>query len=344
MKKVFLYHLSMIVIPIAVLVLGMNYFIDPGNVFSGRAYVAGISNILLQGHNVDKVANYDERDLQERMVTGLSWRPDIVVLGSSRIMELGSDFFPGSRLLNCGVSHANINDVLAVTGLLDSLDRLPQQVVINLDPHLLSLGGTSEWQSLTAYRNHFLSRIHSAGSVDTRSLILNKFYTLVSFEYFEKSLNFILQHKTKHYRDVGIDRPSAYGRYSDGTICYPAEYAFPDTMKVASDARITGSREEMTLDVEKLKQLNALLDFLASRKVHVRFVMLPYHPQYYQMLEKRHPNTFSSYDSLFRKIARERNIPIHGGFDANRMGIPEGEFYDSWHCNKEAIKTVLNYN
>ena len=342
MKKRLLFHLSLILVPITLLVITANYLVDPANIFSGQAYVSGIAGILLKGHNVDKVANYDERALQEQIITKLSWRPDVVVLGSSRVMELGADFFPGKKVLNCGVSHANINDLLAITGLLDSTDRLPQEVVINLDPHLVCQGGTSEWESLAAYREHYLTEIHAKEPLHRGSLGLEKFYSLISFEYFEKSLGFVLQHKTKRFLDVGQNRPAVYGRFSDGTICYPSSYAFPDTLKVAGDARVIGGREETTLDTTKVKQLNELLDFFAARKIAVVFIMLPYHPNYYRMMDQRYPNMFNQYTRIFRQIALDRQLPIHGGFDANTLGIPLGQFYDSWHCSRAAIKKVYN--
>ena len=133
---------------------------------------------------------------------------------------------------------------------------------------------------------------------------LEKFYSLISFEYFEKSLGFVLQHKTKRFLDVGQNRPAVYGRFSDGTICYPSSYAFPDTLKVAGDARVIGGREETTLDTTKVKQLNELLDFFAARKIAVVFIMLPYHPNYYRMMDQRYPNMFNQYTRIF-----ERNSP-----------------------------------
>jgi hypothetical protein len=342
MKKRLLYHLSLILVPITLLVITANYFVDPANIFNGRAYVSGIADILLKGHNVDQVANYDERALQEQIITRLSWRPEVVVLGSSRIMELGADFFPGKKVLNCGVSHANINDLLAITGLLDSTGRLPQEVVINLDPHLVCQGGTSEWESLSAYRDHYLKEIHAQEPSHPASLRLEKFYSLISFEYFEKSLGFVLQRKTKRFLDVGLNRPALYGRFSDGTICYPSSYACPDTLKVTGDAGVVGGREETTPDKTKLKQLSELLDFLAGRKIAVVFVMLPFHPQYYRKMDQRFPGMFNQYTRIFGQLALDRHIPIHGGFDANALGIPPSQFYDSWHCSRVAIKKVYN--
>ncbi|HEV2478861.1 MAG TPA: hypothetical protein VGS79_04330 [Puia sp.] len=341
MKK-FLLNLLLIIAPMGLLVVLTNYFIDPANVFTGEQYVSGMSDILVKGHNLDNVANYDERALQEQMVRKLPYKPDVVVLGSSRIMELGGDFFPGKKVLNCGVSHGNINDLMAITGLLDSMGKLPEEMVINLDPHLVSLGGTSEWQTLYPYYSSFVHTIHFPDVNPGQPLILKKLINLFSFEYFERSLAFVAGHKSKHYRDVGSERPVVYGRFSDGTICYPASYAYPDTLKIAADARAVGNREMTTLDPERIRQLDALLDFLAARKIKVILVMLPYHLQYYHMMNRRFNDMFQSYDKLFRNIAAKRNIPVEGGFDAARLGIPENEFYDSYHCSKEAIKKIFN--
>ncbi|HXD76383.1 MAG TPA: hypothetical protein VN616_01175 [Puia sp.] len=336
--------LALILAPVGTIVVLVNYFVDPGNIFCGRDYVKRIAGILLTGHNVDNLGNYDERELQEQIISRLPYRPDVVVLGSSRIMELGSDFFPGKKVLNCGVSHGNINDLVAITGLLDSMHKMPAEMVINVDPHLICQGGTSEWQTLRPYYDHMAARLHLPADGSRGSLVMEKMSALCSFGYFEKSLNFISHHRSGGFRDVGKAQPRTYGRYPDGTISYPGSYCDPDTMNVASDALVIGGKEVVTLDQAKANRLSKLVDYLQSRGVKVLFVMLPYHKEYYLTMNERFGNVFNSYAALFRQFAREKSIPIRGGFDAVRLGIPENEFYDSWHCSREAIKKVYNQN
>jgi hypothetical protein len=343
MKRL-LCRLVVIIVPVGLLVVLVNFFVDPANIFSGAAYVTGISNILVKGHNVDNVSNYDERALQEQLIKKLPYRPDVVVLGSSRVMELGSDFFQDKRVLNCGVSHGNIHDLIAITGLLDSMNKLPDEMVVNVDPHLICLGGTMEWQTLLPYYKYLMSKWHFRADAGQQSLLLDKFSSLISFEYFEKSLTFLSQHKSKQFRDVGTGKPAIYGRYSDGTICYPASYANPDTIKVAGDARVVGGREIVNLDPYKAELFSRLVDYLMSRRVKVVLVMLPYHHEYYETMNRRFGNVFYSYDTLYRQFARAKDIPIRGGFDAVGLGIPLDEFYDSWHCSRMAIKKVYNQN
>lgn len=342
--KIFYYKLLFIIIPVGLLLVLANYLVDPANVYSSGKYVKGIADILLSKHNVDNVSNYDERLLQEQMITRLSGTPDIVVIGSSRIMEIGSDFFPGKTVLNCGVSHADIHDLLAIAGLLDSAGRLPGKIVMNVDPMLIGEGSAGEWKSLSAYHDHFFKKtaMTPAGDAGFSFSIPPRLYSLVSLDYFQKSLSFWASGKNKQYHDVGLDRPQVYGRFADGTVCYSEKYMHPDSVKVAGDAAATAAKTGMPgPDPVKIGYLKTLLDFFQSKKVEVAFVMLPFHYEFYSVANERQHDIFLTSESFFRSLAKERGISVTGGFNARTYGLDESAFYDMYHCSKEAIKEVL---
>ena len=266
--RLLLIKLAAIVLPIGTLVCLVNYTVDPANIFASKSFVSNIAIILSSGHNVENVANYDERLLQEQMIIRLTNTPDIVILGSSRVMEIGTDFFRNKKVLNCGVSHANIHDLVALIGLLDSMKRLPKEIYINLDPWLISKNGTSEWQSLEVYHDYFIDKyaqnanLAKAGSL---SNAIRKLNSIVSFAYFKKSVDFLLNGSTKKIIDVGSNRPSS-GRFFDGTISYPSSYTQPDTLKVAYDAAATGKKEGLGLpDSGKINLLNTFNKFFKRK-------------------------------------------------------------------------------
>ena len=344
--KIFALKLSIIITPFIFLVTITNFLIDPANIFGAKKYVSGIAEILSRGHNVDNIANYDERLLQEQMVQKLARTPDIVVIGSSRIMEIGTDFFRGKYVLNCGVSHANIYDLISITGLLDSFHRIPSQMIINLDPDVVGEGGTLEWQSLMPYHESFWEKAPGRSNlkdINQGANDLKKAYALFSFDYFSQSLAFLLRGAKKEYFDVQSQRPKVYGRFSDGTISYSFKHMNPDSSQVALDARVTGSRSGIpTPDTAKMRLLNLLLDYLQSKNVKLEFLMLPFHKEYYNAVNVSHKNLFYTYDSLFRNLASERHIMIYGSFDPSKFNITERQFYDMYHCSKEAIKKIYN--
>ena len=335
--------LLLILLPVGMLITVTNYFIDPANLFSSHEYVAGIASILSNGHNVDKVSNYDERLLQEQMVLRLKKTPDVVVCGSSRVMEIGSDFFPSQTVLNIGVSHANIHDVVALVGLLDSMHHLPKLLVMNVDPGLVAHQGTTEWQSLEAYHESFLRKLglNSTGNF-FRSNKIRKLISITSFDYFKQSLAFIIKGTSKQYADVGTERPHEYGRFFDGTVCYSSRYMHPDTLKVATDATRTAIKEGVPgPDAENVKLLDRVIKYLQAQGTEVQLIILPFHFDYYVNANANQPGMFHNYDSIFRTVAAENKITLKGGFNAADFNIERSQFYDMYHCSKEAIKKVI---
>lgn len=346
MKQLFAAKLALAVVPLALFITLTNYFADPANLFSGRSFVDSIAGVMTKGHNVDGISNYDERQLQEAIVKRISKPPEVLVLGSSRIMEVGKDFFQSASVMNAAVSHANIHDLVAIAGLLDSMGRLPKQVLMNIDPSLVSIAGTDEWQSLAVYHTSFMRRQHAdtEASLDAQQQNKRKkWYSLVSFSYFRESVNFAAAGTKKSVTDAGQEKPPHFGRYADGTICYPPGYTHPDTTVVRSNAVATASKEGLSLpDSNKLRLLEMLTEFFRQKQIKVEWVMLPYHPAYYETVNARQNNLFLSYDALFRGMAAKKNISLYGNFNPAVSGITAADFYDMYHCSGTSIKKILN--
>jgi hypothetical protein len=343
--RLFFIKLSLIVLPIGLAVAAVNYFVDPANLFTGSAYVDRVARILSAGHNVDNLTNYDERIFQEQMIKDVHKTPDVVVLGSSRIMEIGSNFFPGKTVLNCGVSHGNVNDLVAIVGALDSLGRLPHEMVIGVDPHLIGQGGTSEWEQLHPYYDCLIKKLLTLYPDADAKPSANPFHRLLplfSFSYFRSSMEFLIKRKSKKYTDVGLNRPTNTGRLSDGTISYGWEYTHPDRNKVANDAEITGADQGLPLpDTAKIRLFESLLTFLQGKKVELHFVMIPFHPDFYKGIRQEHGSVLQAWQPVFATIAASYHIPLSGNFDANILGMPVADFYDMYHCSGESIKKYI---
>ncbi len=337
--------LLLIVGPVGVGIGLLNFFVDPANVFAPPSYIGGVADILSQGHNVSNLSNYNERLLQEDMVRRLRRAPDVVVLGSSRVMEIGSGFFPDREVLNCGVSHGDINDVISIIGLLDSLHRLPSEFVIGVDHFLLGNGGTQEWESLYPYHQYFLRAVGLSGAGKEQQGDANSYRTinsLFSLNYFEASLNFMIHRHSKRYVDAGHSMPSGSGRLSDGTVWYAPDYRHPDIQKTAIDAKITGQKLGIpVLDPGKIRLFEAMIDFLQAKKVSLKFIMIPYHPEFYKAVKEGQAPELSAWDTLLRTTVAKKNIFLSGSFDADSIGMPVACFYDMYHCSGESIKKYI---
>ena len=209
MKKLLL-KLSIIFIPFAIIIIAINYTVDPANIFSGDAYVDRIATILASRNNADNISNYNERLLQKHFLQKQKEKnPDVIVMGSSRVMEISSSIYANKKLLNIGVSHANINDLIALAGLLEELKIKPKEVVINVDPFLICKGdkGADEWITLKEYHQKFslanCKNVTSSEAIEEEDNQLKKYYTLITFDYFKNSLEFLYKGNTKLVENVG---------------------------------------------------------------------------------------------------------------------------------------------
>jgi hypothetical protein len=329
-----------------VLVAGINYFVDPAHIFFSKNYVSDLAAILSKGHNADNVSNYDERLLQEQMIAQLRQTPDIVALGSSRIMQVGSDFFPGKSVLNCGVSHANIKDVIAIAGLLDSMHRLPAEILLNTDVGLISSDPTEEWKSLEVYYHYFLRQAALAdpGYHFWQFPATRQLANIFSIEYMHAALDFLVKNRSGKYIDAGIQKPVMGGRFADGSIAYDDMYMHGGARQRAQFELETGRKAGVPApDKQQQQLLLSLLDFLAKKKVEVTFYLMPYHPSLYNAVNQYHGQQFVHYENYFRELAQKRGLRIKGSFNPSVYNITDTMFYDMYHCSKQALaKIILN--
>jgi hypothetical protein len=346
MKKLAL-KLAILFIPLGLIIMIVNVRVDPANIFSGEKYLDKITAILVSGNNVDNIANYNERLLQKKVLFKQMQSPQVLVMGSSRIMEINSLFFSDKKMLNIGVSHANINDLIAITGVVDSLKLIPRQVIINVDPFLICKGdkGTGEWKSLFTFHDYFLNKnygIRTAGSADETEQVFRKYYTMITFEYFKESIAFVMAGKNKEVYNVGKKPPAKYGRYADGSIAYSAAYTHPDTTLVADVSKRMSKEIIKDIDSVKLKYLNYLIDFFRKNKTEITIVKLPFHPDYFSGVNEKQNHVFDYYENFFDNWAIQKHLNIKGGFSARKLNISRANFYDAYHCSGNSIKAILN--
>ena len=171
---------------------------------------------------------------------------------------------------------------------------------------------------------------------------IRKLLSLISFDYFRQSLAFIIKGASKQYTDVGTERPKIYGRFFDGTVCYSYKYTHPDTLKVATDASKTATKVGLfSPDPDNVKLLNHIINYLEAQGTEVQLIILPLHHDYYLNVNARQVDIFNVYSTIFRNIATDNKIVVKGGFNADDFNLGRLQFYDMYHCSKEAIKKIL---
>jgi hypothetical protein len=347
--KVFLRRIFILLLPVLLFIVLVNYFGDAANLFS-RNYENLIAAEIARKQNVTNILNCDERLLQKAIISQLNECPDIGVIGSSRIMEIRERNFVDSSLINNGVSGASIEDLFALVELYIQKRCLPKKLIIGLDPWLLNKNNDQlRWHSISHEYEASLKRIMPNGWVGENQDLTGKlksitrwglrYYTLFSPSYFKSSFrSFFLQDK----QPIVVKSPvnKTFTKLADGSVTYDENYRLAN--KDAVDKKVTEmvrtglySIEDYTeLDWEIKLKLEFMIQYLQSKTVTVEFFLVPYHPEIYKRIS--HLDKYkmvAASQQYFLALARKSHIKTYGSFDPADYNLDHKYFYDGMHCS-----------
>lgn len=329
-------------LPLAALLMAVNYYVDPGHVFHKEAYVRGIADLLLQGRNVAFDGDYDTRLMHRYYMEGLTQQTDLLVLGSSRVMQLRSSAFPGYRFFNNGVTMADLKDLLTIYGTYVAVHKEPACVLLSLDPWILNDNNTRLKDAYTLEPEYQEARrllglppttTHKQPSYLPR---LKETTVLLSPGYLQNSVK-MLRTGDRGYRALGEEDVFGYVKRSDGSLSYNRRIrtrSLPEVHRMAiSIAAPTGAWTNYTaLDPTLKGEFETFVDFLLARGVKVIFVLVPYHPATYpRMVGSPAYSLIPQAEQYFRSVAAKKHIDVVGSYAPTRLGCREEDFLDGVH-------------
>ncbi len=344
MKKFFL-NTFYLIIPFALIIAFVNISVDPANFFSNEKYETEAAAIVLKGNNIENFNTCDERILLQKIILGIKVAPETIVIGTSRSLEISGDIIEKKNFLNCSVSHANLNDFIAILGMLDSLKKLPKEIYIESSPTLINPSTTDEWLSIYEFYEYGLSKMN----IEYDSKVKNSFYYLAiqqlnaifSFAYFQKSITFLKKKKENTILDIGKNIPKNFGKMYDGSITYPSSYMNSDTLKAIADAEVYIKKSFLNeFDYKYLNILKKIIDYLKNNNIKIYMLNLPIQQDCYKIIAKEN-KLFGEIKNGTDEFAKKENVTLLGTFNPFEANLNRSQFYDPLHCNKEALKSVL---
>jgi hypothetical protein len=324
----------------------VNYFIDPANLFRHGVEERMAARLLL-GQAVPYVLNYDERLVQQSYVQKVRKSADVIVFGSSRVMQVRSAMFPGRSMFNHAVSGATIEDFIAIAGAYDRRGLLPRQVVFECDPWLFNAhNGQQRWRSIADDVDYMSRRLGLAVGwaplVSRRTA--GKYFQAVSPAYFQEALRHIGATRSEQLSERGDTQLLL----ADGSILYPTAFRQRTPGEASADARralagpIYSLNEFDALDPQAIRALDALVDYYQQAKVKVSIVLIPYHPIVFSALQSQEQyQLVSASEGYFRELAASRHLPLAGSYDPVLSGCDETDFFDGMHPNDRCAGRII---
>ena len=339
---------------IAALPVAFNAWIDPARLVAPRTAERDIARVLAAGSNVTSYANYDDRAI-ERAMAPLRPRPEVLVLGSSRLQML-RDARCAMRSARCtgfvngAMQGATLDDMLGVYGLYDAAGRRPNRVLLGVDPWTESTSGDG-WRSLATERAMVLRRAGIPASPRREELALwaRSARTLATPEYFRLAL-----YSFRRYGASGLAwQPTTSAQNAEKTKLPDGSVVWPPAPVDAADRAATRfastdlARDPRFHDFARRAPgrkdaLDKFVRYLGSEGVQVTIVLVPFPAAVYDASRRMSGDSLAAVERDVRRVAAHAGARVLGSYDPRRAGVVTRDFFDEDHLRPEPLALLLS--
>lgn len=315
-------------------------------------YDNDVALALLAGENLARYEQLNERQVLKFYVKNMEEAPDTIALGSSRILQMRSFVAGTDSFYNCGLSGADFYDILGTFYLFDKEDKLPNNMIIALDPWLLNADTDSNRSDMDLY-GEFLSEKLGIITTYTPEEPEEDFQDkLFDVAYFRENLA-RLQETSEDTGQPPIIEGDVYSqatniKLSDGSVLYTPAFREQSEEAVEAAARVDAGNflwmeGYKAPDKERCRVFDAFIQYAQSRGVNVIFLLTPYHPTVFSFATERkddYPGFFLT-EPWYVEYALENNIPIYGSYNPYLTECWQEDFYDGLHIRETALARVF---
>ena len=313
-------------------------------VFLGYLTITASKNIeAFNAKNLSKskyiyFQNMDERKFTQYRITYEQDKVDIIVMGSSRLMQLGSNSFKRPTL-NLSVSGASVEDLIAF--IPESVNKFKASVVyIGADPWLFNKN--SEQTRYTSVNDMYLFWKKKILENNQKSILFTDSYNQQVNENWLQSVysNFNL---LKNNQIDGVAE-SISKKANDGLHIYDKNYANQNLSEIRKNflRSLTYSMNNYEFDYKARDTYINLIKYLKERNIEVILILTPYHPELFKLMDAQNPR-FQKIEDDFKKIASNLNIKILGSYDVAKISknLNSKDFYDGMHPKDSLMNLIV---
>lgn len=106
------------------------------------------AQLNIYGYVVSNPIGINERVFKKKLINLQQSNKKNIVLGSSRVMKLGSDVLKSKSVLNLGVSMASLEDVIGLYFIARKKGITPKKVYLGLDPAIFFSNSDRRWEKV----------------------------------------------------------------------------------------------------------------------------------------------------------------------------------------------------
>ena len=359
--------------PLVLFLITINFFIDPGCLFynkwargngmNGVSIESDVANILSRDLNVANFPNCDERIMEKCYIENLKNRKNIVVLGASRGVQVGSEIFKNTSLSvhNSCVNGASLEDMIAIFEIYHENKKEPDIVLLVVDPWILNKNNKqTRWRSIGNYYVRYIEEVEEHKNIFLKNRLMffmgkiKEYLQICSLSYFQRSTRSLFKmikhgiNVNKYFStestvlDVNIKLHDGTKIYSKQERSLNVDEVFMKSEQYIATKPVYSLGNFYKMDVRLKNEFEMFVSDLRKRGIWVEFILIPYHPMVYDFLINSDDyNIVLQTEKYFRKVALDHNISVVGSYDPKLCGFTEKSFLDGMHPKKEAIYNLI---
>ena len=307
---------------------------------SGAGTEPKLASALTQ-HNVVFASNMNERRFIKSRIQCENLNPNVIVVGSSRIMQIGQHNFK-DKVLNLGMNGSSVEDDIAIVDMATKKFK-PKTLLIGVDPWLFnSESGQDGWKSLEAEYHQAIISIKSGQ--ENSSIKPDIADSDGALKWFLAELgNNIYQYINRTKLIAEDDKPGTKDKIRrDGSRVYNTSRAkqSPAEIERGFDRYLNYAMGTYRFSENLKDDFEIFLDH-HWKKHNIVLILSPYHPKLFDRM-KSEREIYLDIESQFRDLANRKGITIIGSYDPGKVGCREDEFYDGMHPKDVCMERVIS--
>ncbi len=340
---------ALFLLPIFIFIGTVNWYVDSYALL--RVTYDDIAARMAEGKHVEGLedSDYNDRNLLSARISGMDEAPQVMVLGSSRVYTFDHNMFGTESFYNAGLSEATIYDLLAVAGILTGQGKLPQTVVIGVDPFLFNTSHDNEkWRELEDYADYMRGMLD--GKLDGETVLLRKdtgrdYGKALSLDYFRYNVTLLPEKKRFAVSYTDAWETEGYVKHCDGSVSYQRELreveqaSVEDMTRQAMEEHVVYRMTDYhEIDDGHFWYFSALVWHLQEAGTEVILYLPPYSPMMYNYIESEENFRIAlEVERQVQELAKEQNIALYGSYDPAGCGLEMTDLYDIYHVKTDKM-------
>ena len=351
-----------LLLPIPLFMVFFSYTVDRSGFFQGALAPRRIVDLMLEGKDVTNFEQMDERQVVQLYAQDVPETPEVVGIGSSRILQFTRKLVGSDSFFNMGVTGADVRDNMTSYYKMITYGKAPKVLIWSIDPWVFyNSEAAYDSRADAELYNEFLTNVLGVETDYEEPDKVELWKALADPAYFQGNVAYYVENRGQstvkdddgnsiEFNPVAGDpmKQTATIKRSDGSVLYGTEFRGRTSDQVLSDA-LAASQTFNSVHMEGFNALSpvqeeafdAFIRYARSQGTTVILVLSPWHPFLYEYLltEADQHKGFFEVETWLRQYCAQNDIPLYGSYDPECVpGIVAEDFFDGLHCKDTGIK------